>query len=608
MTENAGEVWIGYSNDEKGLNFEMDPMIFAKHIGIFGSTGSGKTVLGKILIEEMALQKVPCIVIDPQGDIASMILRNDEEVLSEKGMDLERVEEFFNTTNIQVFTPSSNKGMPISLNPIIFPPFEMDEMEAVRILDNVSSTLVQLLLKLVKYPPTKEVQSKSVIYTILLDKWKKHLDVENLQHLTRLISEDRELYPKFINKTDKDKLVVSLNNLLIGSTGLLFSGESKLEMSNLLASQDGRVPVNIFFLKSLLNENEKFLFIAILIQALYAWMIQQGSTDNIKCFFYMDEVAPFIPAGMSNPPGKEILLLLLRQARKYGLACGIATQSPKDIDYHGLDQLNTLFVGRIISQQSQKVIKNLLSAKLNPDSVEAMLNVISTLTSGNFVGFIPDAKDGDPIRQFKTRYLFSKHVTLTEEDLKKYIHPSQSPEEEEVELGKADTEPSVQPAGPFQFPAGESEEQLPAIQAEEMDRQVNNSPPIDVDCFLFQPLPRKIVEDIIKRTIEFEYFEKLPGNLKIQKFVEVPVFKKIIFEYIQKFLQNFAYSPILEEKAENGLPVMLCQGEPSLIAVAVLATSERVTVGIFSTLVTEVIRPKIEKLVNGLAELVKKVK
>ena len=600
MIMTSEKAWIGYSNDESGLNFELDPMIFAKHAGIFGSTGSGKTVLGKILIEEMALQKVPCIVIDPQGDIASMMLRNEDAMLSEKGIDLDRVDEFYNTTKIQVFTPSSNKGMPISLNPIIFPPFDMDEMEAVRILDNVSSTLVQLLLKLVKFPPAKEVRSKSVIYTILLDKWQNQLEVENLQHLAKLISDDQELYAKFINKADKEKLVVSLNNLLIGSTGLLFSGTSKLDITSLLADPDGRVPVNIFFLKSLLNENEKFLFIAILMQALYAWMIQQGSTETIKCFFYIDEVAPFIPAGMSNPPGKEILLLLLRQARKYGLACTIATQSPKDIDYHGLDQINTLFVGRIISQQSQKVIKNLLAAKLNPDSVEAMLNVISTLTSGNFVGFIPDAKDGDPIRQFKTRYLFSKHITLTELDLKKYIHPDQIETAEDVAPSTESDEPVIL--------EDENDGQSPEIQLELPEVQEESRPQVDVDCFVFQPLPRKIAEDIIKRTVEFEYYEKLPGNLKVQKFVEVPAFKKIIFEYIQKFLQNFAYSTILEERTENGLPVMLVQGEPSLIAIAVLATSERVTVGIFSTLVAEGTRSKIEKLVNGLAELVKKIK
>ncbi len=317
------KMWIGYLDDAGATRFEISPNIFVKHAGIFGSTGSGKTVLGKILMEEITLQKIPSIVIDPQGDISSLLVPNDDDILKEKGVDLERKNDFFNSVEIRVFTPSSNKGIPISLNPVIFPPFNMDDVEVVRILDNVANTLVELLEKLVKYPPAKVIQSKSVIYTILLENWNRKKNIDNLEHLSNLIQNDEEFYQKFMNKAERDKLVIALNNLLIGSTGLLFSGKAKLDIGSLLEEKDGKTPLNIFFLKSLLNETEKHLFISILIQALYSWMIQQGSTPNLKCFFYMDEMAPFMPAGMSSPPGKAMLLLLLRQARKYGVSCAL---------------------------------------------------------------------------------------------------------------------------------------------------------------------------------------------------------------------------------------------------------------------------------------------
>ncbi|HME51231.1 MAG TPA: DUF87 domain-containing protein [Candidatus Lokiarchaeia archaeon] len=640
------KVWIGYLDYEEPTRFEVEPSLFLKHAGIFGSTGSGKTVLGKILIEEMALQGIPSIVIDPQGDIASLIIPNDDDILQEKGVDLDRKNDFFNSSEIRVFTPSSNKGLPISLNPVIFPPFDVDQEEAVRILDNVASTLVELLVKLVKFPPAKVVQSKSVIYTILLEKWNQNKHVENLEHLSNLIQEDEEFYQKFMNKTEKDKLVISLNNLLIGSTGLLFSGKAKLDIGSLLEKHEDRTPINIFFLKSLLNESEKHLFISILIQALYSWMIQQGSPSNINCFFYMDEMAPFMPAGMSTPPGKAMLLLLLRQARKYGVSCVLASQSPKDIDYHGLDQINSFFFGRILSEQSQKLIKNLLGSKLDPEKLEAMANSITLLTTGQFVGFLPDLKD-ENIVHFKTRYLFSKHITLTEADLKKMLHPDmpdeeQSPPEEnqgDDMIHVIDEEPNssqesipkknpIQDAGPSiisiedattqesqpdeQQPQHDQESMSPGspMQVEPITPQKKSleEEPRKQEIFRFKSLPEKMMEDIIKRTVEYDYFEKLVNITKLQKFIDLPKYNTRIYEYVKKFLDKFEYEPEIDEISQNGLPLLIYQKNSTNIIVASMIGESKTKVGILGAFSSDKAKSQLDKLLEGIAEIVKKVK
>lgn len=654
------KLWIGYLENKEPTKFEVDASIFLKHAGIFGSTGSGKTVLGKILIEEMTLQGIPSIVIDPQGDIASMIIPNDDDVLQEKGVDLDRKNNFFNSSDVRVFTPSSNKGLPISLNPVIFPPFNIDQEEVVRILDNVASTLVELLVKLVKYPSAKVVQSKSVIYTILLEKWNQNKSVDNLEHLANLIQEDDEFYHKFMNKAEKDKLVISLNNLLIGSTGLLFSGRAKLDIGNLLEKQDGRTPINIFFLKSLLNENEKHLFISILIQALYSWMIQQGSSSNINCFFYMDEMAPFMPAGMSTPPGKAMLLLLLRQARKYGVSCTLASQSPKDIDYHGLDQINSFFFGRILSEQSQKVIKNLLGSKLDPERLEDITNQITTLTTGQFIGFLPDLKD-ENINHFRTRYLFSKHVTLTESDLKKLVHPDmpdeeQSPPEENqsdniihvIEEGltspqNLDTKKNpVQDAGPSIISIEDAPEQEEQPQEQrpqqdlsepvsskqdfsEQESAPSNSPQISLqpeipqnksmeqeprrqEIYRFKTMRENIMEDVIKRTVEYDYFEKLVNTTKTQKYIDVSKYDNRIYEYIKKFLNKFEFEPEIDEISQNGLPLLIFQKENMNVIIASMIAENKTKIGIFSAFSNNKNQGKIDKLLDGICEIIKKIK
>ena len=48
------------------------------HTFICGGSGSGKTVMGKAIIEEAALRGVPAIIVDLKGDISSLVLAFDE--------------------------------------------------------------------------------------------------------------------------------------------------------------------------------------------------------------------------------------------------------------------------------------------------------------------------------------------------------------------------------------------------------------------------------------------------------------------------------------------------------------------------------------------------
>ncbi|MFX0099404.1 MAG: ATP-binding protein [Candidatus Hodarchaeota archaeon] len=624
-------LWIGYTETDPKEDFKLPTKIFAKHLGIFGSTGSGKTVAGKIMMEEMALQKIPCIILDPQGDLASLLIRNDDDFLTDKGVPLDRVNDFYENTEIRVYTPTSNKGLTISLNPIIFPPFDVDHVEAIRILDNSSNTLIEILEKLVKYSSSKSIQAKSVIYSLLFECWKNQKTVENIAHLVKLLENDKEIYIKFMSDNDKEKLLISLNNLLIGATGLLFSGASQLDLGELIKTESGKTPINIFFLKSLLNEDEKHLFISILIQALYSWMIQQGSTESLKCFFYIDEIAPFLPAGMSSPPGKEMLLLLLRQARKYGVACALASQSPRDIDYKGLDNLNSFYFGRIISQQSQRVIKNLLQSKLTPDEVDKILDGVSILTSGHFLSFLPEVKEGGPIQHFQMRWLFSKHLTLTETDLAKHYEKEVDELVDEITIvGVEDIdqqgegeEPPVDQEGPpadqagpptvgQQPPIGKIEptataDATPLVQESERIQLPRKQSARPVTYEIFQPMSDNLLQDIMERTVNYDYFEKLPSMAQIEDYVDLPTYDSRIFEAVKNLLDGQNYEVTDEETATNGVPILILQDDFSAVIVTAIVTHQKVKIGIFGAYENKSMKIRVKKVVEAVKTLLLRI-
>jgi DNA helicase HerA-like ATPase len=73
MDMNKGEMYLGrdITTDEPVV---YDANDLTTHGVIVGMTGSGKTGLGIDLIEEALLNGIPCLVIDPKGDMGNLAL------------------------------------------------------------------------------------------------------------------------------------------------------------------------------------------------------------------------------------------------------------------------------------------------------------------------------------------------------------------------------------------------------------------------------------------------------------------------------------------------------------------------------------------------------
>jgi hypothetical protein len=66
----------------------------------------------------------------------------------------------------------------------------------------------------------------------------------------------------------------------------------------------------------------------------------------------MDEIFGFFPP-TANPPSKRPMLTLLKQARAYGLGVVLSTQNPVDLDYKGLSNTGTWFLGRLQTERDK---------------------------------------------------------------------------------------------------------------------------------------------------------------------------------------------------------------------------------------------------------------
>ena len=325
-----GKLWLGFHLDEEGKRtkskFEIGVDLLRRHGGVFGSTGSGKTVLSKAVIEEAAMQGIPVIAFDPQGDIASLMLPGDPKELQSKGVPPQRLKEYMDKVIVRVYTPASSKGLAISINPLKLPDRKADQDDVIRLLDNSARTLVKVLAKVAGLSKSWESKSFAAVYELLRSIWENpKKDIGSLKDLANMlilekeeIGVDLEPYMKF---TERQKLASTIRALTVGSSQLLFKEEGQIDFDDLIKPVNGKTPINVLFLKTLRSEEEKHFFIAIVLNQLYSWMLRQGFTSKPRLLLFQDEAAPFIPAGMRAPGPKETFLLLFRQARKYGVEC-----------------------------------------------------------------------------------------------------------------------------------------------------------------------------------------------------------------------------------------------------------------------------------------------
>ncbi|MBN2230572.1 MAG: DUF853 family protein [Candidatus Thorarchaeota archaeon] len=423
-----GKLWLGFRLDEQGNRtdekFEISIDLLRRHGGVFGSTGSGKTVLSKCILEEAAMEGIPILAFDPQGDIASLMLPGDPKELSSKGVAPERLKEYMDKVIVRVYTPASSKGLAISINPLKLPDRKADQDDIIRLLDNSARTLVKVLMKVSGLSRSWEGKAFAAIYELLRTIWENEkTEIKGLAELADMLIADPEeigvdLEP-FMKFSERQTLATRIRSLTVGSSQLLFKEEGEINFDELTKPVNGKTPINVIFLKTLRSEEEKHFFISIVLNQLYSWMLRQGFTERPRMMIFQDEAAPFIPAGMLSPGPKETFLLLFRQARKYGVECLIATQSPKDIDYKAFEQFNTISAGRISSEQSLKVLERILEPIAGEKESEEIITQLPGQQTANFIFSSADLKP--KVNHIGVRWLLTNHVTLTEKDVQMHM-------------------------------------------------------------------------------------------------------------------------------------------------------------------------------------------
>lgn len=396
---------------------EIKKKTLKRHICALGASGSGKTVFCKAIVEEVTRLGIPSIIIDPQGDIASLGLLGDSEKMQEMGTTLVFAEEYQKNAEVRIWTPASSKGIPLCINPLQFSEEELDVEDIIKAVDAIATTLIRFL----GYNPENDYGKAAQTYLFqLLDYYREQkTPLNDLKTLAECVESPpepiQEKVSGVIDTKEIRKLAKKIRFLATGATKLIFEMGIALDIDTLLTPvEPGMTPVNIIYLNTLNREVDKHFFIATLGRQLYEWMLRHPK-DEPQLILYIDEIAPYLPPHPYNPPPKDSLKLLMKQARKYGISNLIATQNPADIDYKALAQANTWILGRMMTKQDISKVHHMLKS-LNPEKADNIVAQLPKLSAGEFLLICPD-EFKDEVVQLNVRWLVTDHKTIDENDI-----------------------------------------------------------------------------------------------------------------------------------------------------------------------------------------------
>lgn len=414
------------------------------HAVIIGMTGSGKTGLGIGLLEEAAIDGVPAIAIDPKGDLGNMLLTfprlspedfrpwiNEGDAarkgmsaeafaaeqaatwkqgLAAWGQDAARIERLRNTADLAIYTPGSGAGRSLSiLRSFSAPPSQiLDDHE---LLAERLSTTVSGLLTLVGIE-ADPVRSREhiLLSTILGAAWKAKEDLDlgvligRIQNppVTRVGVLDIE---SFYPAKDRFELAMRLNALLAAPGFAAWLEGEPLDVDRLLFTPSGKPRVSVISIAHL-GDAERMFFVALLMNEVLGWMRKQSGTTSLRALLYMDEIAGYVPP-VANPPSKQAILTLLKQGRAFGLGVVLSTQNPIDLDYKGLSNTGTWFLGRLQTEQDKARVLDGLEGALSGAHAFDRARVSQMLSGlGKRVFLMHNVHEDAPV-VFETRWTMS---------------------------------------------------------------------------------------------------------------------------------------------------------------------------------------------------------
>ncbi len=429
------------SGDRTDTVVDYDPGDLTTHGVIVGMTGSGKTGLGIIFLEEALLQGIPTLILDPKGDMTNLLLnfpdllpsdfepwidpaearkesKTEAELAAEKaelwkngldswGMDGTRIGALKEAAGFTIYTPGSSTGVPLNIIGSLENPDLDWDTEAESLREEIQGFASGLLGLLGIDADPISSREHILISNLIEHAWRNGQSLDLATLLAQIqrppirklgVFEIDSFYPE----KERMELTMKLNGLLASPSFAEWMEGAPLDIGSMLWDADGKPQAAILYLAHLSEEERQFI-VTLVLSKVVTWMRSQAGTGDLRAMVYMDEVFGFVPP-TAEPPAKKPILTMLKQARAFGVGMLLSTQNPVDLDYKAMSNAGTWAVGRLQTERDKaRILEALQSARGDSDTA-ALDKVISGLGKRQFL--LHNTHEKEPAL-FTTRWALS---------------------------------------------------------------------------------------------------------------------------------------------------------------------------------------------------------
>ncbi len=433
----AKGLYLGTSTAD-GTALELGPDHLTTHAVCLGMTGSGKTGLGIVALEELARRGVPLLVIDLKGDMTNLLLnfpdldarsfepwlppdavaeggraQAAEQVASAwrsglagaglSGSDLRAVRD---GVSWQLLTPGLASGAPLDILPALSAPAGWspdDDLDAAT--ERVNAVTAALLSLIGRGGDPLTDRDQVLVASIVMELWRRG-EALDLPGLLASIADPPiqtlGVMPleSVYSRSDRLKLVMALNTLLASPAFAAWTRGTPLAMEALLGTPGA--PRATVVTIAHLGEQQRLFALTLLASELMAWTRRQPASAGLKALLYIDELQGILPP-TANPPCKAPLLTLLKQGRAFGVGAWLASQNPVDIDYKALGNAGVKLIGRLVTDRDrERALEGLGMTGAMAGEVDRQ---VASLGKRQFL--LVDVRSDGPPRAFASRWAMS---------------------------------------------------------------------------------------------------------------------------------------------------------------------------------------------------------
>lgn len=361
--QNLSPLWKnGGAIKQEGIPLLLNHHSFREypHIGLFGSSGSGKSFALRVLCEELMKLKIPGVCFDPHYELKFVgKMNNIDSVVEDKDLInyTDRYEEFVIGDNVGIHFEDLNSGELISLFDFVDPLTE-PQKNALELLFESGDSFYLFKKKVIAIKEAFEIKERSIKGKKLPEDEFTPLQTELYGKMKSQISGSLTLQALSWKCTALEK-----TNIFVGDINEVKIVMKKRKLAIIRGDIRRLQMISSYLINKLYKARRNY--------------IDKGMSYFPPFFITVDEAHNFAPEGKEVSPTKSILRKIGQEARKYGVFEVMSTQRPRNLDNTLLAQLNTKFIFRLTDSNDMQV------AKVEGNLTDGEVSRLPDLSSGN---------------------------------------------------------------------------------------------------------------------------------------------------------------------------------------------------------------------------------